>query len=114
MDQEKINEIVAAVLRELEEKAPSSQTFAGGAALPLAPAVGGQGGAAKRVEIDARMVVKIPVFFQQDRRGERFRQLRPRRPQPVLAVAGQGQAQKRAVNSQNLARKRNAGNNRRG
>ena len=35
MDQEKINEIVAAVLRELEEKAPSSQTFAGGAALPL-------------------------------------------------------------------------------
>jgi ethanolamine ammonia-lyase small subunit len=35
MDQEKINEIVAAVLRELEEKEPTSQTFAGGVALPL-------------------------------------------------------------------------------
>ena len=37
MDQEKINEIVAAVLRELEEKESSSQSFASGVALPLQP-----------------------------------------------------------------------------
>jgi len=35
MDQEKINEIVAAVLRELKEKESAAQTFTGGAALPL-------------------------------------------------------------------------------
>lgn len=35
MDQEKINEIVAAVLLELEEKGSISQVYAGGAALPL-------------------------------------------------------------------------------
>ncbi len=69
----------------------------GGAALACAAAIGFDQGAQQRRRVYSRMPAEMLVLVQQQGLAEGRRDLLQRRPQPVLLVVGQGQAQQAAV-----------------